>query len=71
MKRLIFALVALLGIAACEPQPPVDPTQTLLLSVDKFTIVADGVDAATFTVTDQNKNVVNATILFAETQEAL
>ena len=71
MKKLIFALVALLGIAACETQPPVDPTQTLLLSVDKFTIVADGEDTATFTVTDQNKNVVNATILFADTQEAL
>ena len=71
MKRLIFALMALLGIAACETQPPVDPTQTLLLSVDKATIVADGVDTATFTVTDQNKNVVNATILFADTQEAL
>ena len=71
MKKIIFALVALLGIAACETQPPVDPTQTLLLSVDKVTIVADGVDTATFTVTDQNKNVVNATILFADTQEAL
>ena len=71
MKKIIFALVALLGIAACETQSPVDPTQTLLLSVDKVTIVADGVDTATFTVTDQNKNVVNATILFADTQEAL
>ena len=71
MKRLFFALVALLGIAACEPQPSVDPTQTLLLSVDKFKIVADGVDTATFTVTDQNKNVVDATILFADTKEAI
>ena len=71
MKRLLFAFVALLGIAACEPQPPVDPTQTLLLSVDKPIIVADGVDTATFTVTDQNKNEVNATILFADTKEAL
>ena len=71
MKRLIFALMALLGIAACEPQPPVDPTQTLLLSVDKPIIVADGVDTATFTVTDHNKNEVNATILFADTKEAI
>ena len=61
----------MLGIAACEPQPPVDPTQTLLLSVDKPIIVADGVDTATFTVTDQNKNEVNATILFADTKEAI
>ena len=71
MKRVLFALVALLGIAACEPQPPVDPTQTLLLSVDKPIIVADGVDTATFTVTDHNKNEVNATILFADTKEAI
>ena len=71
MKRLLFAFVALLGIVACEPQPPVDPTQTLLLSVDKPIIVADGVDTATFRVTDQNKNEVNATILFADTKEAL
>ena len=71
MKRLLFAFVALLGIVACEPQPPVDPTQTLLLSVDKPIIVADGVDTATFTVTDQNKNEVNATILFADTKEAI
>lgn len=71
MKKIFFALIALLGIAACEPQPPVDPTQTLLLSVDKPIIVADGVDTATFTVTDQNKNVVDATILFADTKEAI
>ena len=71
MKRLLFAFVALLGIVACEPQPPVDPTQTLLLSVDKPIIVADGADTATFTVTDQNKNEVNATILFADTKEAI
>ena len=63
--------MALLGIAACEPQPPVDPTQTLLLSVDKPIIIADGVDTATFTVTDHNKNEVNATILFADTKEAI
>mgnify|MGYP003439838300 CR=1 FL=1 len=71
MKKILFALVALLGIVACEPQPPVDPSQALLLSADKLIIVADGVDTTTFKVTDKDKNEVNATILFADTKEAL
>lgn len=71
MKKILFALVAMLGIVACETQPPMDPAQTLLISADKLSIVADGVDTTTFTVTDKNKNEVNATILFADTQEAL
>lgn len=71
MKKIIFALVALLGIVACEEQPPVDQTQSLLISADKLTIVADGKDTTTFTVTDEDKNEVNATIIFADTKEAL
>lgn len=71
MKKIIFALVALLGIVACEEQPPVDQTQSLLISADKLIIVADGKDTATFTVTDKDKNEVNATIIFADTKEAL
>lgn len=71
MKKIIFALVALLGIVACEEQPPVDQTQSLLISADKLTIVADGKDTTTFTVTDKDKNEVNATIIFADTKEAL
>ena len=72
MKKLIFALVALLGITACSnDQPPVDPPQTLKLSADKLTIVADGEEMTTFTVTDANNNEVVARIYFADTQEAL
>lgn len=71
MKKIIFALVALLGIVACEEQPPVDQTQSLLISADKLIIVADGNDTTTFTVTDEDKNEVNATIIFADTKEAL
>ena len=72
MKKILFALFALMGIVACE-QISVDPIieETLKLSADKSEIVADGSDAATFTVKDANDNVVDATIYFAETNEAL
>lgn len=55
MKRYLLLLsVALLGIVACDdekptPAPTPDST-TVELSVDKNTIEADGIDAATFTV---------------------
>ena len=65
-------MVALLGIVACENnQPPVDAPQTLKLTADKLTIVADGEQMATFTVTDANNNEVAARILFTDTKEAL
>ena len=71
MKRLFFALVALLGIVACEPQPTTTPMQSLLLSADKSEITADGADTATFDVRDAKGNIIDATIYFAETNEAL
>ena len=72
MKKLFFTLVALLGITACNnDMPPKDPAQTLKLEADKLTIVANGEEKATFTVTDANNNEVEATILFADTNEAL
>ncbi len=73
MKRLLFALVAMLGIIACEtePQTPV-VEQTLQLSADNTEIYADGAQTATFTVKDSQGDVVEgATIYFANTNEAL
>lgn len=73
MKRLFFALVALLGIAACEPKEPQEPIveQVLKLTADKSEITADGTDLATFTVKDAEGNTVDATIYLADTNEAL
>jgi hypothetical protein len=71
MKKILFALVALLGIVACEEQLPKDPAQTLIITADKLSIEANGEDMSTFTVTNKEGNEVNATIRFYETQEAL
>ena len=71
MKKILFALAALLGIVACENEPAVEVQQTLTLSADKVEIVADGEDVATFTVKNSNDEVVEATIYFEETNEAL
>ena len=70
MKRLLFAFVALLGIVACEPQEPI-VEQVLELAADKSEITADGSDVATFTVKNAEGNTVDATIYFADTNEAL
>lgn len=71
MKKILFALVALLGIVACEEQLPKDPAQTLTITADKLSIEANGEDMATFTVTDKEGNVVDADIRFYETNEIL
>ena len=71
MKKILFALAALLGFVACENEPAVEVQQTLTLSADKVEIVADGEDVATFTVKNSNDEVVEATIYFEETNEAL
>ena len=72
MKKILYALVALLGIVACQP---VEPTveHTLSLIVDKSEIIANGEDAVTFAVKrfDTREYVENATIHFADTNEAL
>ena len=72
MKKILFALVALLGIVACE-QVGVDAVvkETLKLSVDKSEINTDGADIVTFTVKDSSDAVIDATIYFADTNEAL
>ena len=73
MKKILFSLIALLGIVACDDTPEVDTlTQTLTLTVDHSEIVADGAKVATFTVTDKSGAAVNnAIIYFADTNEAL
>ena len=71
MKKILFALVALVGIVACEQTTVTTVTETLKLSADKSEIVADGAEEVTFTVKDSNDAVVEAAIYFAETNEAL
>lgn len=39
-----------------QPEEPTEPTEQYILSVDKTTIEADGIDKATFTLTDPNGN---------------
>ena len=71
MKKILFALVALLGIAACE-KTTVEVEQKLTLTADKLEITADGTDTTTFTVVDDNNNAVaDATLYLADTNEAL
>ena len=71
MKKILFALVALLGFVACDSNEPV-VEQEINLSADKNEIVADGNDVVTFTVKSLDGEVLeNATIHFADTHEAL
>ena len=72
MKKILFALVALLGFVACE-EPTIDTTinETLKISADKNEIISNGTDVVTFTVKDSSDAVVDATIYFADTNEAL
>lgn len=72
MKKILFSLLALVGIVACE-EPATDTLkQTLTLAADNSEIVADGAEVATFTVTDVNgATITDATIYFADTNEAL
>ena len=71
MKKILFALAALLGIAACEPVEPAREYE-LSLIVDKAVIIADGEDTVTFIVKSWDGQVYDdATIHFADTHEAL
>lgn len=71
MKKLFFALVALLGFVACDSnEPSFEPK--LQLIVDKAEIIANGEDCVTFAVKyDGNDVTADATIHFADTHEAL
>ena len=71
MKKILFALIALLGIVACEKEPATT-AESIKLVVDNSEIYANGIQAATFSVTnDKGASVEGATIYFAETNEAL
>ena len=72
MKKILFALVALLGFMACDSNEPTIE-HTLSLIVDKSEIIANGEDEVTFAVKrlDTREYVENATIHFADTHEAL
>ena len=71
MKKIFFALLAMLGLVACDTKEPVVEYELNLL-VDKAEIIANGEDAVTFTVKDWDGNVLeDATIHFADTHEAL
>lgn len=71
MKKILFALFALLGFVACD-EPIIEVQQTLKLEADKLEIVADGNDIATFTVVDSEGNSIeDATLYLADTNEAL
>ena len=72
MKKILFSLIALLGIVACEENNSDLLSQTLRLSADKVIIVANGSEEATFSVKDSNgAEVADAQIYFAATNEAL
>ena len=71
MKKILFAMIALLGIVACEKEPATT-AESIKLVVDNSEIYANGIQAATFSVTnDKGVAVEGATIYFAETNEAL
>ena len=64
-------LLAIAGFVACDSnEPSIEPK--LQLSADKSEIIANGEDAATFTVKNSEGEVLeDATIYFADTKEAL
>ena len=71
MKKILFALIALLGIVACEKESATT-AESIKLVVDNSEIYANGIQTATFSVTnDKGDAVEGATIYFAETNEAL
>ncbi len=65
-------MVALLGIVACEQTTIEGVESNIELSVDNTEIYANGSQVATFSVVDNKGNAVkDATIYFADTNEAL
>lgn len=63
--------MAILGIVACDTENSSNLEQSLLLSADKSEITANGTDIVTFTVWNNNNEVIEATIYSADTNEAL
>ena len=71
MKKILFGLLALAGLVACESNDPAIDEKLQLL-VDKSEIVANGEDVATFTVKNIDGNIVeDATIHYADSHETL
>ena len=72
MKKILFALIALLGITACEQVNVESNNESIKLSVDNTEIYANGTQAATFSVVNDKGEALNdATIYFSDTNEAL
>ena len=72
MKKILFALIALLGITACEQVNVESNNESIKLSVDNTEIYANGTQAATFSVVNDKGEALNdATIHFSDTDEAL
>ena len=71
MKKILFGLLALAGLVACESNDPAIDEKLQIL-VDKSEIIANGEDVATFTVKNMDGNIVeDATIHYADSHEAL
>ena len=71
MKKILFGLLALAGLVACESNDPAIDEKLQIL-VDKSEIIANGEDIATFTVKNMDGNIVeDATIHYADSHEAL
>ena len=71
MKKILFILLAIAGLVACDSKEPSVELKPQLL-VDKAEIIANGEDFVTFLVKFDGKDVTaDATIHFADSHEAL
>ena len=71
MKKILFILLAIAGLVACDSNDPTVETK-LQLEASKSEIVANGEDAVMFTVKDMDGNILeDATIHYADSHEAL
>ena len=71
MKKILFVILAIAGLVACDSKEPSVELKPQLL-VDKAEIIANGEDFVTFLVKFDGKDVTaDATIHFADSHEAL
>ena len=71
MKKILFILLAIAGLVACDSNDPTIETK-LQLEASKSEIIANGEDAVMFTVKDMDGNTLeDATIHYADSHEAL
>ena len=73
MKKLLYLLVIItLGVTACRPKPIPEEPKPITLSVDTTFIIANGEDAATFTVMCDEENVTDECLIyFADNNQQL